>query len=175
MMSKLKRRTSVVCSLLLAVVMVMPLFAGCGADNKPPEGEKPETHCTVTFDKNTSRNTNVLQPQTVENGKTVKAPTVITIDDNDPDASNRYAVIGWYTSSECKEDEKWNFATPVTKSMTLYAAWQEKVKVEFFLDPQGTVANSTQWVIKGQNAEREDALVTNYKLQRFRRGHGVRL
>lgn len=167
MMSKLKRRTSVVCSLLLAVVMVMPLFAGCGADNKPPEGEKPETHCTVTFDKNTSRNTNVLQPQTVENGKTVKAPTVITIDDNDPDASNRYAVIGWYTSSECKENEKWNFATPVTKSMTLYAAWQEKVKVEFFLDPNGTVANSTQWVIKGEKAEREDALVNNYKLEGY--------
>lgn len=167
MMSKLKRRTSVVCSLLLAVVMVMPLFAGCGADNKPPEGEKPETHCTVTFDKNTSRNTNVLQPQTVENGKTVKAPTVITIDDNDPDASNRYAVIGWYTSSECKENEKWNFATPVTKSMTLYAAWQEKVKVEFFLDPNGQTANSTQWVIKGQKAEREDGLVGNYKLEGY--------
>lgn len=166
MMSKFKSRLYAICSLLLVVAMAMPMLAGCGGkrDSGPDDANGPEAQCTVTFDKNTSHETNTLQPVTVDNGKTVKAPTVIV---TDTDESNRYTVVGWYTSKDCKEDEKWNFANPVTKSMTLYAAWQEKVKVEFYLGGTATAPSSVQWVVKGERAEREDGLVGFYKLQGY--------
>lgn len=166
-MSKSKRRLSVVCSLLLVLVMAMPMFAGCTdkkKDSGKPEPAGPETVCTVTFDKNTSHATNVLQPKKVDNGKTVTPPTVIV---TDIDEYNRLQVTGWYTSKDCKENEKWDFTTPVTKSMTLYAGWQEYVKAELYLGTEAATPASTQWIKKGGKAEREDGLVGMYKLEGY--------
>ena len=43
-----------------------------------------------------------------------------------------YLFTGWYTSAECRENEKWDFATgTITKDMTLYAGWEKEIVFSF--------------------------------------------
>ena len=53
--------------------------------------------------------------QQVKHGQTAASPTK-------PTAKN-WRFGGWYTSKDCKKDEKWDFNTPVTEDMVLYAKW----------------------------------------------------
>lgn len=53
--------------------------------------------------------------QQVKHGQTAANPAK-------PTAKN-WRFGGWYTSKDCKKDEKWDFKTPVTEDMVLYAKW----------------------------------------------------
>lgn len=53
--------------------------------------------------------------QQVKHGQTAASPAK-------PTAKN-WRFGGWYTSKDCKKDEKWDFKTPVTEEMVLYAKW----------------------------------------------------
>ena len=46
----------------------------------------------------------------------------------DPKASG-YTFGGWYTTKNCKKGTEYNWNSPVTKNITLYAKWtEEKIK-----------------------------------------------
>lgn len=43
-----------------------------------------------------------------------------------------YLFTGWFTSAECRENEKWDFSTgTITKDMTLYAGWEKEIVYSF--------------------------------------------
>ena len=74
---------------------------------------------TVKFDANGGTKVNVIE---VTEGETVKEPTT---------TRDGYVFAGWYLGNE-----KYDFTTPVTKSITLKARWNEadKVTVTFNVD-----------------------------------------
>lgn len=68
-----------------------------------------------------------------------------------PDMTNKtredYTFGGWYTDSACTDGKEFNFSTPITESMTLYAKWTPKEQkttytVHYYLENSTTkVAN----------------------------------
>lgn len=66
---------------------------------------------TITFQTNGG---NKIEDQTVESGKTVKTPQA--------PVKVGCTFVGWFTDSQLKES--YDFSTPVTKNMTLYARWE---------------------------------------------------
>lgn len=54
-------------------------------------------------------------PQNVESGKTASIPT--------PPTADGYTFVGWYTEKECTN--AYNFETPVTAELHLYAKWTQ--------------------------------------------------
>ena len=72
---------------------------------------------TVTFD-NKGHGTKPAA-QTVEAGKTATEPAALTAEGFD--------FGGWYIDENFKDKDKYNFATPVNSSITLYAKWTETV------------------------------------------------
>ena len=64
---------------------------------------------TVRFD---TRGGSYVYPLTVENGETATEPFT---------QKKGYTLVGWYTDSSCTA--QWDFSTPVTSDMTLYAKW----------------------------------------------------
>ncbi len=65
---------------------------------------------TVTFDVGTSA-ISAPQPQTVHGGQTIDTPEEPLLDG--------YRFVGWYVD----EQTPWDFNTPVTEDMTLFAGW----------------------------------------------------
>jgi uncharacterized repeat protein (TIGR02543 family) len=77
---------------------------------------------TVTFDVNGGSPTPPVQ--TIDHGGKVTEPQGITKSDGESD----YRFAGWYTDN----DTLWDFETPVTQDITLYAKW-EVVPPGFFV------------------------------------------
>ena len=73
-----------------------------------------------------------IVPQTVEKDKTATRPA-------DPEAED-FVFTGWYTSSACLESELFDFATPITKNITLYAGWREAKKFSVSFNMNGKEA-----------------------------------
>ena len=45
---------------------------------------------------------------------------------------NGYKFTGWYTSAECKPEEKWDFGTLFrVEKLTLYAGWEKEIKYTY--------------------------------------------
>ena len=78
--------------------------------------EEAETF-TVAFDLNGKTGT-APDEQTVEKDKTATKPA-------DPEVEG-FTFTGWYTEASCST--KYDFATPVTADLTLFAGWEEKTK-----------------------------------------------
>jgi uncharacterized repeat protein (TIGR02543 family) len=78
---------------------------------RPPKGNKPETF-SVTFD---SDGGTAVEPQTVPNGGKVTKPEGVV--------KEGHTLDGWVTDTP----EEWDFDTPVTGDITLYAKWTEAV------------------------------------------------
>lgn len=73
--------------------------------------------CTVTFETNGG---NTVSPRKVASGKKLSrpsAPTKATVD------ATAYSFTGWFTDSACTKN--YDFETPVTADITLYAKWNE--------------------------------------------------
>ena len=89
-----------------------------GSDDNNPSTIKPEVlEYTVTFNSNGGSE---VATQTVKNGKTVSNPENPT--------KTGFLFDGWYSDSELKN--LFDFATPITGNIALYAKWQEKVTIE---------------------------------------------
>ena len=102
------------------------------------EGTTPTpTYYTVTFDAN--GHGTAPAAQSVEDGKTATKPA-------DPTASG-WTFGGWYTEAACTN--QFDFATPITGNITLFAKWTKDVPVEITYTVTSG-ANST-WT-KGSSA-----------------------
>ncbi|MCR5178807.1 MAG: InlB B-repeat-containing protein [Lachnospiraceae bacterium] len=110
----------------------LTLYAGWKAVNR-----------TVTFDLNGKEGT-APTAQTVENGKTASEPsTAPTVEGFD--------FTGWYKEKECTS--KYDFATPVTGNLTLYAGWKGVNRtVTFDLNGKEGTAPAAQTVKNGKTA-----------------------
>ena len=84
-------------------------------------GEQPEEIFTVAFD--TKGGTPLIEAQKVKKGQKADEPA-------DPYLFG-YEFGGWYTEKECTN--KFNFNTPITENITLYAKWTVKAPVEKFV------------------------------------------
>ena len=113
----------------------------------------------VTFN---SKGGSAVDSQTIQNGKCVSIPSPA------PEKSG-YVFAGWYTDSAC--ECAFNFATPITADMTLYAKWDkknadEKTTHTVTFDPDGGVLSSsaTQTVENGDKAVKpQDPTKDGYK------------
>ncbi|WP_029319094.1 InlB B-repeat-containing protein [Butyrivibrio sp. AE3004] len=47
--------------------------------------------------------------------------------------ANGYYIEGWYTSNQCKDDEKFDFPQPVNKSIMLYAKWKKLTEYDVWV------------------------------------------
>ena len=97
---------------LLASVMVL---VGCdtnAGDNSTPTVKPEVLEYTVTFNSNGGSE---VATQTVKNGKTVSNPENPT--------KTGFLFDGWYSDSELKN--LFDFATPITGNIALYAKWQK--------------------------------------------------
>ena len=86
---------------------------------------------TVTFISNGGSN---VEAKTVENGKTISAPAAPT--------RKGYRFMGWYEEISENEYKLFDFSTPITDNITLYAQWEE-VPVDTYVV---TVENGVAWV-----------------------------
>ena len=77
-----------------------------------PDKIKP-TKPTVTFDFD---NGSEVKTEKVENGKTISKP------ETDPTRAG-WNFVGWYTKDDNDKYELFDFNTPITDNMTLYARW----------------------------------------------------
>ena len=76
-------------------------------------GVAPAPTYTVTFNANGHGTT--PQEQTIASGGKAPEPTAPT--------ATGYTFGGWYTDKACSDDKKFDFNTPITEDITLYAKW----------------------------------------------------
>ena len=99
----------------------------------------------ITFSVSFNMNGHGEQIDAVEviSGNTVEAPA-------DPTADG-FAFGGWFTEAECSTS--YNFATPVTEDIELFAKWTEKFTVSFNMSGRGTQIPA-QEVVSGDTASK---------------------
>ena len=123
---------------LLALTLTLTL-SGCGGADDSLEGKY-----IVTFEVNggilnfgtSSTNSNInfaYHPDTY-----IKDPTTIA---NYSISRNGYDFTGWYTTPECKENEKWDFTKTLdVEKLVLYAGWEKSIRHTYdvcFVDDEG--------------------------------------
>ena len=112
------------------------------APNTPDVPDVPEVPevptYTVTFD---SDGGSAVAAQTVAEGGKVTKPA-------DP-TKVKHAFDGWYDEN----DSKWNFSTPITEDITLYAKWVEKDYTVNF-ESEGGSAVAPQYVDGGERLKK---------------------
>ena len=74
-----------------------------------------DTTYTVTYNANGHGKTRVDYVR-VKNGKTIEHP-------QDPVAHDGYVFADWFTNASCGEGSEFDFGTPITESIVLYAKW----------------------------------------------------
>ena len=108
---------------------------------------------TVSFNMNGKTVKEVPESQVVENGKTASRPA------KDPEADG-FMFTGWYTTAACEETELYDFKTPVTADITLYAGWSEVNKHTVTFDMNGksgaTDVPEVQYVDDGKTAAKPE-------------------
>ena len=75
---------------------------------------------TVTFD---SKGGTSVPPQNKTCGETVTEPTGVT--------RAQYTLAGWYSDEACSDDHVWNFSTPLSGDITLYAKWLPDLTITY--------------------------------------------
>ena len=109
-------------------------------------GEQPEEIFTVAFD---TKGGTPLEAQKVKKGDKAAEP--------DAPYLFGYKLEGWYTEAECIH--KFDFNTPITENLILYAKWAEIVPVEKFVvsfdrNGHGSGASITPRIVeKGKTVE----------------------
>lgn len=110
----------------------------------PPVTEPPVVYYTVTFESNGGSE---VDPQTIEEGLVATEPEAPTMDG--------YTFAGWYADAELTA--VYDFATPVTSDITLYAAWEEVINYyTVTFESNGGSAVETQYVEPGALASRPE-------------------
>ena len=101
---------------VLVCVIALGVLVACGNGGNKPQNDKKETKYKVSFYPNIFLDD---APSVVEvvKGKTTSAPTVVR---------SGYLLDGWYTEKDLIN--KFDFDTPITKNISLYAKWEEEVK-----------------------------------------------
>ena len=75
---------------------------------------------TVTFD---SKGGTAVPPQSKVCGEKVDEPTGVT--------RAQYTLAGWYSDEACSEDHVWDFSTPLSGDITLYAKWLPDLTITY--------------------------------------------
>ena len=75
---------------------------------------------TVTFD---SKGGTSVPPQNKTCGETVTEPTGVT--------RALYTLAGWYSDEACSDDHAWDFNTPLSGDITLYAKWLPDLTITY--------------------------------------------
>lgn len=89
---------------------------------------------TVSF--NMNDHGTAPENQAVSYGCTVDIP-------NPEPTADGYTFSGWYTDKDCTDGKEYNFATPVTENLTLYAKWTlNTYVVSFNMNGHGTAPES---------------------------------
>ncbi|MBQ3620897.1 MAG: InlB B-repeat-containing protein [Methanosarcinaceae archaeon] len=86
-------------------------IAGICSENLPRQSGENYGFFPETFDAN--GHGTAPEPETAWSGETINSPT--------PDYVKGYSFGGWYTEKECIH--RFNFDTPITCNITLYAKW----------------------------------------------------
>ncbi len=135
-----KKAAAVFCA--AAMIAGTGVFAACGGgnDDKIPPVTGETVKYTVLFVRNCDDNVDEPEQEVEEGGKAVF----------ENPARSGWEVEGWYLDAECTQ--KYDFDTPVTSDLTLYANWVTAVKrytVEFNLNGIGGEIES-QRVAEGE-------------------------
>lgn len=117
--------------LLLTSVLVL-MLAGCSKAEDELEGKN-----IVTFEIN-GGTFNYGTSSTKDKVNYAYHPGTYIID---PSTINNYSLTrsgyvfkGWYTSKDCKPEEKWDFTQPFNvESLVLYAGWEKAIKYSYSL------------------------------------------
>ncbi|MCL2601575.1 MAG: InlB B-repeat-containing protein [Treponema sp.] len=117
-------------ALLAAAVVVGLGFAACKPPSDPNTGENGQgaVFHTVRFH---SQNGVNARDVLVKSGKTAKQPA-------NPAKAGHF-FDGWYINAVEKSTEPFNFSTPITADITLYAHWTQGVTLSFDSDKGSTV------------------------------------
>ena len=102
----------------------------------------------VTFNYN---NGDAATTVNVNYNSTVTRPTDPTKANED---NTKYAFAGWYTNEACTES--FDFATPITGAISLYAKWEATDKVSVIFNTNGGSSVDTQLVFPGEKATRPE-------------------
>ncbi|MHB9295672.1 hypothetical protein PilKf_01419 [Pillotina sp. SPG140] len=116
----------------ISALVCVPLLFGCFADPETPPPPPITVTYAVTF--NTDGGS-VIPEQIVAEGATVVKPANPTKD--------RFAFVGWYSDKALTVP--YNFNTPVTSDLTLYAQWEDciaKLAREISESPNGDSADN---------------------------------
>ncbi len=141
-------------TLTLAVALIVSLavlLSGCVSSTDPTEGKN-----VVTFDVNGG----ILSYGTASTDSKINYAYYPGTYVKDPTEFNNYKIsrigyvfTGWYTSPDCKPNEKWDFNTPLTvERLTLYAGWEVAIKYTYsvnYVDGTDTVTLGSYSVSSG--------------------------
>lgn len=123
-------------------VTVLP---GDEQPSKPEESESPVATYTVTFESNGGT---AVKSQVIAEGETVTEPETPTMEG--------YTFAGWYTDAELTT--AYDFTTPVTSDITLYAAWKEEIDYyTVTFESNGGTAVESQVIAEGETATEPEA------------------
>ena len=126
----MKKAYLILLAILVATLAV--LLPGCATSQESLEGMY-----VVTFDLNGGKID--LKSTEVQTVKYAYEPNSAIINPEYPAWGYKLIMeghdfIGWFTSKDCKPEEKWNFETDkLTQDVTLYAGWQKRVVHTFTL------------------------------------------
>ena len=128
-------------------------FAGGCAQNNNSASESSSSQLeeqstyTVKFDVCIDLQTNTILDRTVEANQVVDEPTVVIRDEN----PRNLQIVGWYTDPEYTMQWDFDFDL-VTSDITLYAKWEGRYTVDFYLGDSTKPIVSTL-IKEGRKAE----------------------
>lgn len=149
----MKRKILILTVIVALIVALTVILSGCGASSTDPTKGKN----VVTFVINGgilsygTSSTDGSINYAYHPGTYIKDPTEFN---NYKISRNGYNFTGWYTSPDCKPNEKWNFNTPFeVEKLTLYAGWEVTIKYTYsvnYVDGENTVTLGSYNVSAGE-------------------------
>ena len=151
--------------LLLAAMGLGFAFASCKADDDD-DTSQPPVYYTVSFNSNGGTE---VKSQKIESGKKATKPADPT---KQAIATETYAFENWYTSTDngtTLSDTAFDFNTPITKDITLYAKWAvNAVTHTVSFDTKGGSDVASQTIVHGNKATKPaDPTKTETKTEGF--------
>ena len=148
----MKRKILIITVAVALFAALTVLLSGCAGSSDPTEGKN-----VVTFVVNGgilsygTSSTDGSINYAYHPGTYVKDPLGFP---NYKISRNGYIFTGWYTSPDCKPNEKWNFdKTLDVEKLTLYAGWEVAIKYTYsvnYVDGDNTVSLGIYEVSAGE-------------------------